>query len=308
MKVKLARGADALEVARTRFNDYGPLLRLHRYDDARALLLSCRAVFEDERDIEMLGKVYGALADLEDKTGGRAAAVRFEEVALGYSYQAGEPENCAISHNNLANYLERQGADPATVLAHRLAAATIRLQMQSGHLSTTVRNLANSDLPPAPPAFADVAQARGGHRGRALPGAVRALAPHRPRRRRRHRRRLADGGGREETPGRREAETRRGAGRRPPRPSGRRSSGRATSSRAALRAALAEMPEAEATALKQRLREAGLIRGSAGPDMTQVLQKFEPLLQGHRRRGEGRRHYAPRSSRYWPTWSRTAGG
>ena len=40
------------------------------------------------------------------------------------------------------------------------------------------------------------------------------------------------------------------------------------------------MPEAEATALKQRLREAGLIRGSAGPDTTQVLQKFEPLLQG----------------------------
>ncbi len=49
---------------------------------------------------------------------------------------------------------------------------------------------------------------------------------------------------------------------------------------AALRAALAELPEAEATALKQRLREAGLISGSAGPDMTQVLQKFEPLLQG----------------------------
>ena len=39
MKVTQARGADALEVARTRFNDYGPLLRLRRYDDARALLL-----------------------------------------------------------------------------------------------------------------------------------------------------------------------------------------------------------------------------------------------------------------------------
>ena len=158
MKAKQARGADALEVARTRFNDYGPLLRLRRYDDARALLLSCRAVFEAERDIEMLGKVYGALADLEDETGGRAAAVRFEEVGLGYTYQAGEPEDCAISHHNLANYLERQDDDPATVLAHRLAAAAIRLQTQSGLLSTTVRNLANSDLPPAPPAFADVAQ------------------------------------------------------------------------------------------------------------------------------------------------------
>ena len=114
-------------MARTRFNDYGPLLSLGRYDDARALLCDCRAVFEAERDIEMLGGVYSALADLEYKTGGRAEAVRFEEVALGYSYQAGEPESCAISHNNLAIYLERQGADPATVLAHRLAAAVICL-------------------------------------------------------------------------------------------------------------------------------------------------------------------------------------
>ena len=158
VKVELTRDADELEVARTRFNDYFPLLRLRRYEDGRKLLLSCRAVFEVERDIEMLGKVYGALADLEDDTGGRAAAVRFSEVALGYDYQTGEPENCASSHHNLANYLERHGADPATVLAHRLAAAAIYLQMQSGHLLTTLRNLARSELPPAPPAFAEVAQ------------------------------------------------------------------------------------------------------------------------------------------------------
>ena len=48
---------------------------------------------------------------------------------------------------------------------------------------------------------------------------------------------------------------------------------------AALRAALAELPDAEAAALVQRLQEAGLIRGAAGPDMTQVLNQFEPLLQ-----------------------------
>ena len=175
-----ARGADALEVARTRFNDYGPLLRLGRYDDARALLLSCRAIFEAERDIEMLGKVYGALADLEDETGDRAAAVRFEEVALGYTYQVGEPEDCAISHHNLASYLKRQGADPAAVLAHRLAAAAISLQMQSGLLATSVRNLANSDLPPAPPAFVDVAkrvEAIEGVRFRALFERFPALPP-----------------------------------------------------------------------------------------------------------------------------------
>ncbi len=35
------RGADALKVARTRFNDYGPLLRLGRFDAARGLLREC---------------------------------------------------------------------------------------------------------------------------------------------------------------------------------------------------------------------------------------------------------------------------
>jgi tetratricopeptide (TPR) repeat protein len=158
VKVKRSRGADELEVARARFNDYFPLLRLGRYDEARKLLLNCRIVFEAVRHIEGLGAVYSALADLEDQTGGRAAAVRFVEVALGYSYQAGQPEACAKSHSNLANYSRRQGADPATVQAHYLAAAAIGLLTRSGLLTTRVKNLANSDLPPTPPTFAEVVQ------------------------------------------------------------------------------------------------------------------------------------------------------
>ena len=49
---------------------------------------------------------------------------------------------------------------------------------------------------------------------------------------------------------------------------------------AALRAALAELPEEEAEANVQQLRDAGLIGVSAGPDVEQMLQDFEPLLQG----------------------------
>ena len=158
LAAKQVRGAGALEIARTRFNDYGPLLSLGRHADARALLQTCRAVFEAERDVEMLGKVYSALADLEDKPGDRAAAVRFQEVALAYQYRAGQPEDCASGHHNLANYLQRQGADPATVLAHRLAAAAVWLQTQSGYLPMAVRALAGSALPPAPPSFAEVAE------------------------------------------------------------------------------------------------------------------------------------------------------
>jgi hypothetical protein len=155
---KKRRGADALALAQTRYNDYGPLLRLGRHEDARRLLLDCRAVFEAERSIVALGKVWSALANLGDETGGRADAVRFEEIALAYKYQADQPETCAISHNNLAGYLKRQGEDAAAVLAHRLAAAVIGLQTQSGHLSSRIQNLVQSELPPQAPRFDAVAE------------------------------------------------------------------------------------------------------------------------------------------------------
>ncbi|MBI4674223.1 MAG: CHAT domain-containing protein [Chloroflexi bacterium] len=124
MKYQVARGADEVEIARTRFNDYFPLLSLRRYRDARLLLDYCRAVDEQAHDISGLGADLSALADLEDKEGNRAAAVRFQQMALRYSYQAAQPEDIAISHNNQANYLERAGAAQNEWLAHRLAASS----------------------------------------------------------------------------------------------------------------------------------------------------------------------------------------
>lgn len=173
------RGASALELARTRYNDSGALLRLERYKDARQLLLDCRAVFESERSIEMLGKVWSALAALADKTGDRADAVRFGEIALGYGYQAGRPESCAVSHNNLSIYLERSGKDSATVLAYRLAAATMALQMQSGQLPMWLRNLALTERPATPPSFdsvADIVEQIDGVRFRAMFGRLPSTA------------------------------------------------------------------------------------------------------------------------------------
>jgi tetratricopeptide (TPR) repeat protein len=150
------RGADEAELAGAAFNDYFPLLRLERYREARALLEGCRAAFEGAGEIANVGKVYNALADLEDKEGNRPAAVRFEQLALRYKYQAGQPEGCAISHHNLANCLERSAAAPETVLAHRLADGVICFQIGSGGLAQTIRNLARSSLPPAPPPFEQV--------------------------------------------------------------------------------------------------------------------------------------------------------
>ena len=150
------RGADEVEITSTLFNDYSPLLGLHRYDEARTLLETCREVYERAHDFVGLGKVFTALARLENEQGHYAAAAQFEQSALRYSYQAGQPEDCAISHNNLSNYLKSSEAEPEVVLAHRLAAAVIYFQISSGLLSDSIYNLANSPLPSAPPRFAEV--------------------------------------------------------------------------------------------------------------------------------------------------------
>lgn len=152
----MSRGAGALEVARLRFNDSGVLITLGRYDEVRALLLSCRAVFEAERYAEGLGNVYSELARLEGLTGSLAAAVRFVEVALGYRYRVGDPEGCAISHSNLGLLLAGAGAAWSIFVPHLLASSMIRLQTGAGLLGSTVRDLAAAGVPPAPPPFASV--------------------------------------------------------------------------------------------------------------------------------------------------------
>lgn len=158
VEYKRLRGADEVEIASVRFNNNFSLLRLQRYREVRALLEYCRAVFEQEGNVVKLGKVYTALADLEDEEGRPASAARFQQTSLRYSYLTGQPEDCAISHHNLANYIKQAEGDGAqdAVLAHRLAASVIRVQISSGMLSGTIRSLAQSSLPPAPPSFAEV--------------------------------------------------------------------------------------------------------------------------------------------------------
>ena len=152
-----ARGAGELEMTTNLFNDYGPLLRLGRFAEARRLLETCLDVFEWERHYVMLGRTYSAMADLEDKENHQETSVRFEKIALQYKYRSGQPEDCAISHHNLSNHLKRAGEARDGWIAHLLAAGIMFVQTGSGSLSTTVRNLANSDLPDSPPAFDRIA-------------------------------------------------------------------------------------------------------------------------------------------------------
>jgi hypothetical protein len=102
---QMARHESDLELAAIRFNDYGPLLSLDRIADARRLLLDCRRVFDEHNDYTRLGRVLGALAGLESRVGHLDRAVEAAHSALRYTYLAGQPDDCAIIHFNLATYL-----------------------------------------------------------------------------------------------------------------------------------------------------------------------------------------------------------
>ena len=119
------RRALATEIARARFNDYGPLLMLGRADDALELLLDCRQVFQDARDYGTLGRTLTALAHTEDARGHGDATTRLERDALRYKYLAGDVIGIAASYHNLGTYLHRHDRQPALALACHLASALI---------------------------------------------------------------------------------------------------------------------------------------------------------------------------------------
>ena len=120
------RGAPAVETARAMYNDYAPLLRLGRTEEALALLLECRRVFQDARDIQALGNTFSALADAEEARGHGDVAIGLERDALRYKYLAEDVTAVAVGYHNLGNYLRRHARQPAPAMACHLAAALIR--------------------------------------------------------------------------------------------------------------------------------------------------------------------------------------
>src|SRR5262249_21036489 len=76
--VKEARGASEHELARDRFNRYGPLLRLGRLAEAQQELERCLEVFERAGDRGACGSCLSALADVFDEKGDSLQAARLE--------------------------------------------------------------------------------------------------------------------------------------------------------------------------------------------------------------------------------------
>ena len=139
LKLKKARGASDVELAKTAFSDYFSLMMLKHNDQAWELLQRCKEIFERENNLEMLGKVFSALAQHEMSNGRTDHAVNFLEAALRYNYLTGNTEDISLSHDNLAICLARVELDKA--LAHHLAAGIISFQTNSGRLPSKIRNL-----------------------------------------------------------------------------------------------------------------------------------------------------------------------
>jgi tetratricopeptide (TPR) repeat protein len=141
LRITEARGAPALERARTRFNDSGPLRQLRRYSEDRVLLEACLTTFQRENAIPELAAAYTALANLESDLGHHEAARGLEETSFRFRYISSDPDDVAMSHFNYANHLTRTAAQSRLILAHRLAAILLGAAIQSGELASDIAAL-----------------------------------------------------------------------------------------------------------------------------------------------------------------------
>ncbi|MGH3899618.1 MAG: AAA family ATPase [Pseudonocardiaceae bacterium] len=132
---KRRHGASPYETARTRFNNYVPLLHLGRLADVDQLLRDCQDVFDTAGDSTQVAAVYGARADLEDKRDHPVDAVSLQRTSLRLWYVHPDPRKISTAHHDLANYLSHTAGKPAEQRAHRLTASLLN------HLTGNTREL-----------------------------------------------------------------------------------------------------------------------------------------------------------------------
>ncbi len=143
LEVRRTLQRPAEELALDRLNRAVVLGRLGRFGEAQTELEACLQIFQ--HDPAKSARVRGSLADLFDEQGDVAEAIRQERRALALCEQLPDPRDRAISHNNLALYLDRSGAPAALAEApcHMLAALVYRLVAGLGQsLQTSLHNYA----------------------------------------------------------------------------------------------------------------------------------------------------------------------
>ena len=135
---KQERNASTIEITRSRFNDYFPLLELNRTDEALDLLRDCRQVFSDANDVRLLGRTFAALAHIEYNRSHREEAIRLQHNGLRYSYLANDALAIATGYTNLGTFIGIQGGQPTPALACHLAAHLIFRLTGSGETRSSM--------------------------------------------------------------------------------------------------------------------------------------------------------------------------
>lgn len=132
-QVAKAMGQTELELARTRFNQYGPLINLDRLADAQRVVESCLETYKREDAVAPQARALSALANILDRRGDTARAVELERRSLAVTNQLSDPQERGISHFNLAYYLVKTG-DPADSACH-VVASYVYKSLSTGDLS-----------------------------------------------------------------------------------------------------------------------------------------------------------------------------
>jgi tetratricopeptide (TPR) repeat protein len=143
LEVKRALERAAEDIARDRFNRANVLVHLDRFGEARAELEDCLQVFQNNP--RESAAVLSSLADLFSRQGDVPQAINQVRRALAVYEQLPDPDDRAISHHNLANYLERQGTAPVLAESTHHQLAGLIYFLVAGlwqHLQTLLHNYA----------------------------------------------------------------------------------------------------------------------------------------------------------------------
>jgi len=141
-QVEQACGESEEALARTRFNRYKPLMELDKLDEAQRVLEGCLQVQTNVGDLTEQARILSALADVWDERGDVSRAIELARQALALCERLPNPEERAISHGNLSNYLHKVGQIEEGA-KHTLARIVYNIVIgNKNHLEIQLRNLA----------------------------------------------------------------------------------------------------------------------------------------------------------------------
>ena len=143
-EVQKALGLGEFELATSRYNQYSTLLKLGRFEEAQKGLEECLEGFRHYNDVRCQGQILTALAELWHGKNDPDQSADLERRALDLANRLPNPGDRAISHNNLAIYLEILGGTRNSA-CHWLAALCYDLIAgQSTLVGDHVGNLVNA--------------------------------------------------------------------------------------------------------------------------------------------------------------------